>query len=85
MTKICLISDTHTKHDSITIPECDLLIHAGDATYRGEADELYDFAKWLNKQPADFIVDMMKCRGEDKNSPLKKLRILRGCHFQKRP
>lgn len=47
--KICCISDTHTLHNQITkdIPECDLLIHSGDATARGTDKELDDFLAWL--------------------------------------
>jgi Icc-related predicted phosphoesterase len=56
MTKICLISDTHTQHNLLTIPDCDILIHAGDFTYQGLPEELYDFSKWLNKQPAKHIL-----------------------------
>lgn len=54
--KICAISDTHNKHDSITIPECDILIHAGDATFGGQPNELRDFAEWMNEQEAGRIV-----------------------------
>jgi Icc-related predicted phosphoesterase len=54
--KIVCISDTHTKHSLITIPECDILLHSGDFTFKGEPDELKDFAKWLEVQPADYIV-----------------------------
>jgi Icc-related predicted phosphoesterase len=49
---IVAISDTHNKHSSIVIPECDLLIHAGDATGRGTYSEVVDFAEWFEKQPA---------------------------------
>lgn len=49
---IVAISDTHNKHNQITIPECDLLIHAGDATGQGTSSEVKNFAKWFVKQPA---------------------------------
>jgi len=48
--KIIALSDTHNRHDELTIPECDLLIHSGDWTNRGKMDEVEIFAKWLNKQ-----------------------------------
>lgn len=50
--KIIAISDTHNKHNEITIPECDILIHSGDATGMGRPSEIRNFAKWFNKQPA---------------------------------
>ena len=50
--KIIAISDTHTYHNDITIPECDFLIHAGDWTYRGEFFETRDFLNWFVQQPA---------------------------------
>ena len=50
--KIVAISDTHNQHDSLTIPECDILIHAGDATMIGSPDEMKAFFKWFSNQPA---------------------------------
>ena len=45
--KLCLISDTHEQHDQITIPKCDVLLHAGDITGRGALGKLNDFNDWL--------------------------------------
>lgn len=50
--KIVAISDTHNGHDKIVIPPCDILIHGGDATFRGRKEEVESFAKWFDKQPA---------------------------------
>ena len=50
--KIVAISDTHNHHDKLTIPKCDLLIHAGDATMIGSPDEMKSFFKWFSEQPA---------------------------------
>lgn len=52
--KIIAISDTHSRHREIEIPECDILIHAGDFTYfsKGGESEILDFLSWLNAQPA---------------------------------
>lgn len=46
--RICCISDTHTQAQNIPggIPPCDILIHAGDITYRGEYDKLTKFDDW---------------------------------------
>lgn len=54
--KFVAISDTHNQHNDIEIPECDVLIHAGDSTNRGTKDELINFAKWLNEQDAGHII-----------------------------
>lgn len=48
--KIVAISDTHNRQNKLVIPECDILIHAGDWTSRGYRHEIRDFAKWLDKQ-----------------------------------
>lgn len=56
MTSICLISDTHTYHDKVEIPECDILIHAGDESFQGTKEETECFAKWLDQQPAKHII-----------------------------
>lgn len=56
MLKVAAISDTHTKHNKLVIPECDVLIHAGDATFRGTYQEIVDFAKWFEKQPAKYKI-----------------------------
>lgn len=50
--KIVLISDTHGLHRRMTheIPECDILIHSGDYTNRGEKYQVNDFFNWLKEQ-----------------------------------
>lgn len=45
------ISDTHTLHWDLIIPEADVLVHAGDALGRGTLEELQDFNYWLNTLP----------------------------------
>ena len=49
--KIVCISDTHGKHKNVTLPEGDILIHAGDITNCGEIGQLRSFAKWFAEQP----------------------------------
>ena len=50
--KIVCISDVHGKWNKIEIPECDILISAGDYSFTGERHMVRDFHKWMNKQPA---------------------------------
>lgn len=49
--KIISISDSHTYHRQLEIPDGDILVHAGDITFRGEFDVLIDFNKWLGELP----------------------------------
>lgn len=49
--KIVCISDTHNFHNQLTIPDGDMLIHAGDATVYGKISEVAAFAEWFNGLP----------------------------------
>lgn len=49
--RIVCISDTHEKHRNISVPDGDILIHAGDFTGRGSLDAIRDFNEWLRKLP----------------------------------
>lgn len=40
------------RHERIPIPSCDLLIHAGDMTRRGQLLEAEAFVRWFAVQPA---------------------------------
>ena len=50
MVTIAAISDTHNLHHTLNIPECDILIHAGDATGKGTYKECIDFLLWMSSQ-----------------------------------
>lgn len=50
--KIVSISDTHTLHKGVTIPECDVLIHSGDISTRGYKQEIINFLEWFSVQPS---------------------------------
>lgn len=41
MVKICCISDSHSQHNQLEIPNCDLLIHAGDFSGYGRYEDVY--------------------------------------------
>lgn len=49
--KIVALSDTHGMHKKISVPDGDILIHAGDLTGGGEIWQLKEFDKWLGQLP----------------------------------
>lgn len=49
--RIVAISDTHTKEREFVIPNGDVLIHAGDFTYKGRKQEVIDFLDWFLELP----------------------------------
>jgi predicted phosphodiesterase len=49
--RIVALSDTHSFHRRVQVPEGDLLIHAGDISWRGELEIMADFANWLGELP----------------------------------
>ncbi len=53
---MCFISDTHTKHKQLIIPECDFLIHSGDISSMGYEHEIQNFLVWFNKQKARYKI-----------------------------
>lgn len=48
--KFVAISDTHCRHTNLKLPKGDVLLHAGDITYRGKKSEVVDFLTWFSKQ-----------------------------------
>lgn len=50
MLVVC-VSDTHMIHEKLSLPEADLLIHAGDATNTGTVSQVRNFFEWLKKLP----------------------------------
>lgn len=56
--KICLMSDSHGKHNEVKVPkDIDLIIHAGDVSMRGGIKEIKSFLYWF---------DSLKCRTNTK-------------------
>lgn len=49
--KIVLLSDTHGLHNSLRIPDGDILIHAGDLSPSGTDSEITDASRWLGSLP----------------------------------
>lgn len=56
--KIAMISDVHCKWNDLEIPECDLLISAGDYSSIGEQSSVRKFHAWLSKQPARHVISV---------------------------
>ena len=54
--KIVVLSDTHSLHNQVKIPKCDLLIHAGDITGNGSDAHFKNFLYWLDSLPAKYII-----------------------------
>lgn len=49
--RIVCLSDTHSRHQGLRVPDGDVLVHAGDFTGRGEPHEICEFHSWLQSQP----------------------------------
>lgn len=56
MLKIVCISDTHNCNEQISVPDGDILIHAGDATITGTVDEIVLFNEWFTNLPHKYKV-----------------------------
>jgi Icc-related predicted phosphoesterase len=54
--KIIALSDTHNQHWKMTIPDGDILIHAGDFSFHGDQREILDFNEWLGTLPHTYKV-----------------------------
>lgn len=56
--KIALMSDTHLTHlkYKILMPEAEMVIHSGDATFQGKLNEISAFAEWFKKLPYKYKV-----------------------------
>ncbi|MDN3596255.1 metallophosphatase domain-containing protein [Zunongwangia endophytica] len=49
--RLVSISDTHNKHEALSIPDADVIVHCGDFTEAGSEKETLDFLEWLSAQP----------------------------------
>lgn len=54
--RIVFLSDTHTHHHECSVPEGDMVVHAGDFSYRGQADEVAGFFDWFACLPHQYKV-----------------------------
>jgi len=49
--RLVCISDTHSMHRQVPVPDGDVLIHAGDCLGVGTLEELKDLDNWFSEQP----------------------------------
>lgn len=76
------ISDTHTLHDNITIPDGDVLIHAGDFTHIGELNDIKRFNEFLGRMPHKYkIVIAGNHDFSFQNSPEEARALLTNCIY----
>lgn len=54
--KIATISDTHSYHREIVVPDADVLICSGDITWKGELSIIEDFCKWMKNLPHKYKI-----------------------------
>lgn len=54
--KIVFISDTHSMHDRLFVPDADMVIHAGDVCNRGTRNEAVDFLIWFSNLPQRYKI-----------------------------
>ncbi len=51
MTRIVCLSDTHNRQGEFSVPNGDILVHAGDMTGRGTLPEITAVNEWLGRLP----------------------------------
>ncbi len=49
--RIVCLSDTHSLHEEVSVPDGDILVHAGDFTERGSLEDVDAFNAWLGRLP----------------------------------
>lgn len=49
--RIVAISDTHTMHEKLDLPDGDVLVHGGDISIEGELVDIESFDRWLGTLP----------------------------------
>eukprot|EP01064_Diplonema_japonicum_P033849 TRINITY_DN678_c0_g1_i7.p1 TRINITY_DN678_c0_g1~~TRINITY_DN678_c0_g1_i7.p1 ORF type:complete len:146 (+),score=23.54 TRINITY_DN678_c0_g1_i7:49-486(+) len=50
--RVVCISDTHGWHETLDLPECDILVHCGDICTVDGGNEMPEFKEWLCRQKA---------------------------------
>jgi Icc-related predicted phosphoesterase len=63
-TRVCAISDVHEKWADLKIPNCDLLVVAGDLTYTGDYGKISEFNGWCyGLQDRDVVKEVVVIAG----------------------
>ena len=81
--RLVCISDTHGQHDRLTLPEGDVLVHAGDFTERGTLPQVQQFMDWLAVQPFRhkvFIAGNHDFLAEEQPGVFRDM-VPAGCHY----
>ncbi len=47
--KFVIISDTHSLHQELDLPDGDVIIHAGDISSNGRKEQIVEFLDWFSK------------------------------------
>jgi Icc-related predicted phosphoesterase len=47
--KFVAIADTHCRHHNLKLPKGDVILHAGDVSYKGQKQEVLDFLQWFSR------------------------------------
>jgi Icc-related predicted phosphoesterase len=78
--KIVAISDTHCYEDKVTLPVGDVLLYAGDSTWKGRPEEVAHFRQWLDGKAGAFKKVIVIAGNHDlsfERAPEEALKILR--------
>lgn len=85
MIKLVCLSDTHSKHKQVIVPDGDILIHAGDLTPRGNYHEFISVGNWFQKMRERFKHVIFIAGNHDWafqfNAPLMARTFFQGCHY----
>ena len=72
VTRIVAVSDTHAAEEYIRIPECDVLVHCGDALQGGRAKGANPFFAWLHNLLNTGVASSAICIGGNHDRPFEK-------------
>lgn len=87
--KIVAISDIHSHHRKLKLPDADMIIVAGDVSFKGEPEVVEDYIAWLKELPYAHKVNILGNHemGYDKEPPrpkkIKALQLMQdaGIHY----
>jgi Icc-related predicted phosphoesterase len=77
--KTILISDTHNRHKKLTIPNGDLIIHAGD--FSNTEDQIEPFLNWFAELPHQYKILIAGNHDYELEDPLYREQFKQKCHL----